>query len=440
MKQYDLVVIGFGKAGKTLAKSAAQQGQRVAVIEKSKKMYGGTCINIGCIPSKTLIHESQSKQTFNEAMMRKQTVVEQLNQKNYYLLADEPNIDVLDYTAQFKSNEEIVLLDESQNEIDSVTAPHIVINTGATSIIPDIEGLATSARVYNSTDIMTLSEKPQRLVIVGAGYIALEFASMFAEFGTEVTVLERSNQFLAKEDEEVAEMIQTDLEAKGIQFVFEAETTRIQDDASQTTVHTTQGNFEADAVLVATGRKPNTNLGLESTDIQLGDYGEIKVNAQLQTTVPHIYAVGDVKGGMQFTYISLDDYRIVKSQLWGNGERTTENRGIVPYTVFITPPLSRVGFTAKEAEQQGYTISENKLAVKAIPRHKINNDDRGLFKVVINQDDETILGATLYGAHSEELINLIKLAIDQGMSYTTLRDQIFTHPTMAESLNDLFNL
>ncbi|MBI5975728.1 hypothiocyanous acid reductase MerA [Staphylococcus canis] len=440
MKQYDIVIIGFGKGGKTLAKVAAQQGKRVAVIEKSQKMYGGTCINIGCIPSKTLVHDADRDQSFTDAMARKQTVVSQLNDKNYHNLADESTVDVLDYKAQFKNNQEVALVDASNQEVDTVTAPHIIINTGATPVIPKIEGIDTASRVYDSTGIMELSEQPEHLVIVGGGYIALEFASMFAEFGTKVTVLERSERILAREDQDIAREIQADLEAKGIQFVFEAETQSVKDQDHTTAVETTQGTFEADAVLLATGRKPNTDLALENTDIELGDRGEIKVNAQLQTSVPHIYAIGDVKGGMQFTYISLDDFRIIKSQLFGDGQRTTDNRGHVPYTVFITPSLARVGLTAADAQSKGYDIVENQVPVKTMPRHKINNDTRGLFKVVINKKDGTILGASLYGAQVEELINIVKLAMDQNLSYTVLRDQIYTHPTMAESFNDLFNV
>ena len=193
-------------------------------------------------------------------------------------------------------------------------------------------------------------------------------------------------------------------------------------------------------MLLAIGRQPNTELGLDHTDIELGSRGEIQVNERLQTTVDHIYAVGDVKGGLQFTYISLDDFRIVRDQLFNDGTRTTENRGEVPYTVFIDPPLSRVGLTAKEAEDQGYDIKEGKILVSQIPRHKINNDPRGMFKAVVDRNTNRILGATLYGVESEEIINLIKLAIDQHISYEVLRDNIYTHPTMIESLNDLFNI
>ncbi len=440
MKQFDLLIIGFGKGGKTLAKFAAGQGKSVAVVEKSKKMYGGTCINIGCIPSKTLVHEGLEHGSFDEAFSRKSDVVNALNSKNYHNLADDNNISVLDYKAVFMSNKEIDLLDEDDQIQETITATDIVINTGANPVIPSIDGVETSQHLYDSTGIMALTTQPKQLVIVGGGYIALEFASMFANFGTQVTILEKHDDIMPKEDKEIVSEVKKDLENKGVNLVLNADTERFEDTTSGTIVHTTKGNYEADAVLLATGRKPNVDFGLENTDIKIGERGEIKVDKHLQTDVPHIYALGDVKGGMQFTYISLDDFRIVKDQLFGNGERTTENRGVVPYTVFIDPPLSRVGLTAGEAKTQGYQILENAVPVNTIPRHKVNNDTRGLFKSVVNKETNEILGATLYGLQSEEIINLIKLAIDQRLPFEVLKENIYTHPTMAESFNDLFNM
>ncbi|MGK9043901.1 hypothiocyanous acid reductase MerA [Mammaliicoccus vitulinus] len=439
MKKYDLLILGFGKGGKTLAKVASSHGKNVAIVEKSQKMYGGTCINIGCIPSKTLVHEGLESGSFNQAFHRKEEVVSALNKKNYHNLADDENITVLDYKAVFKSNTEVELIDDQGEFVDTLTADDIVINTGATPVIPDIIGIDESKYLYDSTGIMNLSVQPKRLTIVGGGYISLEFASMFANFGTEVTVLEASDKLMAREDEEIVAHAVKDLEDKGVKFELGALTSEFEDKDGHTVVKTNKGDFETDAVLLAIGRKPNTDLNLENTDIMLGERGEIKVNNHLETAVKHIYAIGDVKGGMQFTYISLDDFRIVKDKLFGKGERTTENRGAVPYTVFIDPPLSRVGLTAREAKEQGYEIKEGKIPVINIPRHKINNDSRGLFKVVIDAKTNEILGATLYGLQSEETINIIKLAIDQKIEYTVLRDNIYTHPTMIESFNDLFN-
>ncbi|WP_438309146.1 hypothiocyanous acid reductase MerA [Staphylococcus pseudintermedius] len=441
MNQYDLIVVGFGKAGKTLAKFAAQQGKRVAVIEKSAEMYGGTCINIGCIPSKVLVHDGIEAASFNDAMQRKRDVVNALNSKNYHNLADEETVDVINMTASFKSAHAIDLLNAQGEAVQTIEGKNIVINTGAKSVIPNIKGIDTSQRVYDLKAIMDLTQQPKRLVIVGGGYIALEFASIFANFGTTVTVLERSDQILKREDAVIAQQVTEDLTQKGIQFIYNAETEAIEDEADVTKVVTNQGTFEADAILVATGRKPNTEgLNLEAAGVQLGQRGEIIVNDKLQTSVDHIYAVGDVHGGLQFTYISLDDFRIVKSQLFGDGKRTLAQRGVVPYTMFIDPPMARVGMTATEAREKGYDILENQVAVNTMPRHKINNDTRGLFKAVVDAKSGQVLGATLYGQQSEELINIVKLAIDQQLPYAVLRDNIYTHPTMAESFNDLFNV
>ncbi|UXU55160.1 FAD-dependent oxidoreductase [Staphylococcus agnetis] len=437
MKTYDFVVIGFGKAGKTFAKTAASKGKKVAVIEQSPKMYGGTCINIGCIPSKTLIQASKTL-PFTEAMTRKAEVVQVLNQKNYLNLADDPHIDVYDGKATFQSEHEVRI--EGMTAETTIRGDVIIINTGATPVIPEIDGIKTSQFVYDSTGVMALPSQPQRLVIIGGGYIALEFASLFASFGTEVTVLERHTHVLVNEDDAIAKEVIQDLENKGVRIETSVEVERISDTAQEAVIETSNGAFHADAILVATGRTPNTDIGLENVGIALGDKGEIKVNAHLQTAVPHIYAVGDVKGGPQFTYVSLDDFRIIHDHVFGTRQRTTENRGEIPYTVFIDPPLSRVGLTATAAQKQGYTIKEGQLPVKQIPRHKINADPRGLFKVVIDANTNLILGASLYGAQSEELINLIHLAMKQGTTYDVLRDMMYTHPTMAESFNDLFKI
>jgi len=440
MKQYDTLIIGFGKAGKTLAKDFAAQGQQIAVVEQDSNMYGGTCINVGCIPSKTLLHESTEQHSFSETMTRKKDVVAALNKKNFNNLDSDDNIDVYTYKAQFKDNETVILLDESNETVETLQAKNIVINTGNRSNIPDIEGIKSTENIYDSKGIMELDNLPEQLVIIGAGYIALEFATIFSNLGSKVKIINSQKHVLITEDRDVASSIYEEFLNRGIAFIDEAEVTAFSTEDNRPKVHTTQGDIKGDAVLLATGRVPNTDLALENTDIQLGDKGEIKVNEFLQTTVDHIYAVGDVKGGAQFTYISLDDYRIVKDHLTGSQQRSTKNRGHVPYTVFLDPPLARIGFTASKAKKEGHHIKEGKIEVKNIPRHKVNNDDRGLFKVVVDADSDLILGASLFGKESEEIINLIKLAMDQDIPYTTLRDNIYTHPTMVESFNDLFNI
>ncbi len=396
--------------------------------------------NHGCIPSKVLVHDGIDGTDFDTAFSRKKDVVSALNKKNYDNLANDSNIEVFNYKAQFKSNTEVNLVNEDGSIAKTLTADKIVINTGAKSNIPPIKGIDIAQNLYDSRGLLNISYQPKHLVIIGGGYIALEFASMFANFGSKVTVIEYGAQIMPREDQNVVAHAIKDLEDKGITFITNADTLEFKNENNQSTIVTSKGNFSADAVLLATGRIPNTDLALENTDIELGERGEIKVNDHLRTSVEHIYAVGDVKGGLQFTYISLDDFRILKSTLYGDQSRTTLNRGTIPYTVFIDPPFSRVGLTAKEAQSQGYNYIENTLLVAQIPRHKINNDARGIFKVVINKDTDLILGATLYGKESEEIINLIKLAIDQHIPYQVLRDTIYTHPTIVESFNDLFNI
>lgn len=299
-----------------------------------------------------------------------------------------------------------------------------------------IPGLAESNAILDSTAAMDQKEMPEKLVIIGAGYIGLEFASMFAKYGSKVTLLDLHEQFLPREDDDIASEIKKDMENSGVTFELGVKINRVDD---QTVYYEKDGHsYEAvaDRILVATGRKPNTeNLGLENTGIQLTDRGAIKVDDHLQTTVPNIWAIGDVKGGLQFTYISLDDFRIIKDQLFGSGKRSLSDRINVPYSVFVTPSLSRVGLSEKEAKAQGINYELKKLPVAAIPKAK---DPRGLFKALIDPETGLILGVTLYGAESYELINMISLAMKMKIPAAVLWDQIYTHPTMSESFNDLF--
>ncbi|WP_462421846.1 hypothiocyanous acid reductase MerA [Salinicoccus sp. Marseille-QA3877] len=437
---YDIIIIGFGKAGKTLAGALGNGGKKVALIEKSSKMYGGACINIACIPSKTLIEEAGRGESFKDAMDRKIDVVNGLNKKNYANLADNENVDVYTNTARFKDNKTVEILD-GDNVKEELTAETIVINTGAKSNIPGIEGIDTTKNIFDSEGIMELDHQPDSLVVHGAGYVSLEFISLFTKLGTKVTVIDRSEHVLIKEDKDIGTAVYDDLVEAGVEFVSGTETTKVSNDGDSVLVETDNGKFKADAMLVATGRVPNTgSLSVENAGVTLDDDGAVEVNGNLQTSAENIYAVGDVKGGMQFTYISLDDFRIVYDQLKGDGKRTTENRGAVPYTVFIDPPFSRVGMTASQAKKKGHEVVEGKVPVKEIPRHKVNNDERGVFKAVVDKDTDKVLGASLYGKSSEEIINIVKLAIDHDITATALKNNIYTHPTMAESFNNLFDV
>lgn len=436
------IIIGFGKGGKTLAKFLAQNGEEVLVIEKSNKMYGGTCINIACLPSKRLIIEAANGVSYVDAVNGKNEMTAQLREKNYHMLADEKTVTVLDGEAHFIADHEIEVKLSNGKKVQ-YKGDRIFINTGAVPVMLPIPGLKESKYILDSTQAMDEKKMPKNLTIIGAGYIGLEFASMLAKYGSKVTVLDHNKEFLAREDEDISNAVKKDMEDAGIKFELGADIEKITDETTDAKI-TYQINgktktINADRILVATGRKPNTeNLGLENTAIETTDRGAIKVDDFLRTTVDNVWAIGDVKGGLQFTYISLDDFRIIKDQLFGTGARMVSDRKVIPYSVFISPALSQVGLNEKQANKLGKEYKLFKLPVTAIPKAKVAKDNRGLFKALVDPETEKILGATLYGIESYELINMISLAMKVHLSYTVLRDQIYTHPTMSEAFNDLF--
>ena len=456
MNAFDVIIIGFGKGGKTLAAEFAKRGRKVAIVERSDKMYGGTCINIGCIPTKTLVHQAKiasgmKDATFEErsefyrnAISVKEAVTSALRNKNYHNLADNPNVTVYTGVGSFVSSD-VVSVRTSTEEI-MLTSKQIIINTGAETVIPPIEGVAGNPLVYTSTSIMELTELPRRLVIIGGGYIGLEFASMYASFGSQVTVLESYPELIAREDRDIAASVKETLEKKGIVFRMNAKVQSVNrvEDKAIVTFADSQTNevfvLEADAVLLATGRRPNTkDLNLEVAGVEVDVCGAIIVDEYLKTTNPNIRAVGDVKGGLQFTYISLDDYRIVREDLFGDKERRTGDRNPVSYSVFIDPPLSRIGLNEEEARRQNRDIIVKKLPVMAIPRAKTLGETDGLLKAIIDKNTGKILGCVLFAPDSGEVINTVAVAMKTGQDYTFLRDFIFTHPSMSEALNDLFS-
>lgn len=441
MQEFKNIVIGFGKGGKTLAKNLAAKGESVLVVEKSKKMYGGTCINIACLPSKNLIINAQRGINFEDAVKEKDEMTTVLRNKNYHMVADEETATILDGTAKFIDNHTIEIVLDS-GERTEVKGERIFINTGATPIIPQIKGLKESKYILDSTAAMDQSSLPNELVILGAGYIGMEFASMFARYGAKVTVLDTNEKFLKREDDDISEMLFNDLSQDGIEFNLGAKVVEVKDLSDKVEIiyeiNGKKQTVKADKLLVATGRKPVTEgLGLENTDIELDERGAIKVDDYLRTTAENVWAIGDVKGGPQFTYISLDDFRIIFDQLYGKGKRKVSDRNLVPYSVFITPALSRVGLNEVEAKNKGIEYKLFKLAATSIPKAKVIGNTRGMYKILVDPDTEEILGATIYGEESYEVINLIALAMKAKLPYTMLRDQIYTHPTMSEALNDV---
>ena len=385
MKQYDDIIIGF---------ELARQGHKVAMIERSDKMYGGTCINIGCIPTKTLVHAAKlaphgvswtdQKNYYAQAIRQKEDVVSLLRQKNYDNLTHHPNVTVYTGTGSFTA--------------------------------PDKVEVSLSGR---------------------------EKESLQASFGSQVTVLEGHADLIPREDRDVAGIVKEVLEKKGITFRMNAKVQSIagKEIAVRDAVSGEPFHLEADAILLATGRRPFTEgLNLEAAGVETDERGAVKVNERLQTTNPHVWAIGDVKGGLQFTYISLDDYRIIREDLFGDSARSTADRDPVGYSVFIDPPLSRIGLNEEEALRKSLNVKIGKLPVAGIPRALTLGETEGLFKVVIDADTNKIVGCTLFGPESSEVLNSVAIAMKAGMDYTFLRDFIFTHPSMSEALNDLMNV
>lgn len=452
MKQFDAIIIGFGKGGKTLAGHLAKQGKKVAMIEKSDTMYGGTCINVGCIPSKSLVHSAaesklhinasftEKAEIYKKAIEEKRSLTAKLRKKNYDKLADHPNITVINGEASFLSATAVSV--KMQEAVEELQAANIFINTGSTSVIPDIKGIDNNPSVYYSNTLMDLDKLPEHLVIIGGGYIGLEFASMYANFGSKVTVLQHGGTFLPKEDADIAAAIRSNLEAQGIQFLLNAATQEITTDGTVVVeVNGAETTLPADAILIATGRKANTaGLHLEAAGVELSERGAVKTNEWRQTSAANIFAMGDVVGGLQFTYVSLDDYRIVSNYLDGKMTYGEKDRQHVPYSVFLETPFSRVGLNEREAEKAGYDIKVMKLPAMAIPKAQVLKKPAGLLKAIVDVKTNKILGAMLLCEESYEMINLVKLAMDLQADYTVLKNQMFTHPTMSEALNDLFSM
>ena len=413
------LIIGFGKAGKTLAADLAKHGQQVVLVEQSAQMYGGTCINIGCIPSKKLIVESEQRghnadkaAVFAAAMNAKNTLIPKLRAANFAKLDNLDGVTVLNARAEFLDDRTVKLTDPDGGE-QTLTAERIFINTGAT---------------------------PRRLVIIGGGYIGLEFAFMFHAFGSEITILDGGDRFLPREDRDIAEEMLRVLNNKGIKVLQGVKIEAFRDNTADTSVITSQGEFTTDAVLVGVGRVPNTQgLGLANAGIETDPRGFILVDDHLRVQGKnHIWAMGDVAGSPMFTYISLDDYRIVREQLFGDGKRNRADRTPFPTATFTEPPLAHIGLTETAAQQSGREVKVLKLKADAIPKAKILNQTDGLLKAVVDAHSGEILGVTLFCAEAHEIINLFKMAIDHRIPATYIKNQIFTHPTIAEGLNDLF--
>ncbi|BBX35665.1 pyridine nucleotide-disulfide oxidoreductase [Mycolicibacterium mageritense DSM 44476 = CIP 104973] len=455
----DLLVIGFGKGGKTLAAEMGRRGQRVVLVEESAAMYGGTCINTGCVPTKSMVHWSEQQvaaasgaSAYAGAVASTERLTAGLRAVNLASLASIPSVTVLTGKARFLDPETVEIHTASGTVV--VTASYIVIGTGSTPNIPDLPGLRENPVTVTSAELLRLASRPDQLVVLGGGYIGLEFASMYAGFGSAVTVVEQRPTVLANEDADVANAARALLLERGVAIVTGATVVAVQtimrpDSPPAARVeYLTEGRsatIDADAVLIALGRAPNTaDLGLDLAGIEVTDTGAVVVDDYRRTSQPHIFAVGDVNGGPQFTYVSLDDYRIVLDQLTdAQAPRRASHRDAVPNCLFLTPPLARVGLTETQARTAGYDIrvaASPVVNLATVARARIVGQTAGMMKVVVDAATDRILGTALLCHDAHEIINLVALAMRYGITANALRDEIYTHPSMSECFNQLLGM
>jgi dihydrolipoamide dehydrogenase len=453
-EHYDAIIIGSGQAGKPLATALGQAGWKTALIERA--YIGGTCINYGCTPTKTMfnsarvaylarraadygVHHGEVAVNMREVRERKQRVVDSFRESVLRGIEKTENLTLFWGDARFTGPHEIEIKQNNGSE-RSMTAEKIFINTGCRPAIPRLNGIDT-VPALDSTSIMELDELPGRLLVLGGGYVGLEFGQMFRRFGSEVTIVQRVPQLLQREDPDVAEAVLKVMEEDGIKVLLNTEAVTVQKQGAdiELTVRDAGGEqtLSGTHLLIAVGRKPNTeDLNLSAAGIETDDQGNVKVNHKLKTNLDGVYALGDVHGGPQFTHISYDDFRIIRTNLIEGGNATTDKR-LVPYVVFVDPQLGRIGISETEAKEKKMKFRVAKLPMTNVARAIEMSETRGFMKVIVD-DDSKILGAAVLGVEGGELMAMFEIAMMAGMSYTVLKDAIFAHPTLAESLNNLF--
>ncbi|HXI88982.1 MAG TPA: mercuric reductase [Blastocatellia bacterium] len=454
-KEYDAVVIGSGQGGTPLAKALAKAGWRTAIIER--EYIGGTCINVGCTPTKTMfnsarvaylarrsaeygVHTGPVTVSMSEVRARKQAVVDSFRDGGLRGIEETVGLDLLRGEASFTGPNSIeVRMNDGSKRL--LMAGKIFINTGGRPTTPAVEGL-DSVPVLDSTSIMELDHLPEHLLVMGGGYIGLEFGQMFRRYGSQVTIVHRGDRLLSREDPDVADKIAEILREDGITLLLNSEVARAERAGGliRLTARTPQSEqtLTGSHLLVAVGRTPNTErLNPQTAGVETDQRGFLKVNARLETNVPGVYALGDVNGGPQFTHISYDDFRIIRTNLMEGGNATTSDR-LVPYTVFMDPQLGRVGLTETEARKRRLNIRVAKLPMANVARAIEMSETRGFIKAVVDADTNQILGCAVLGIEGGELMAMFQIAIMGRTPYSVLKEAIFAHPTLAESLNNLF--
>ena len=446
-QQYDAIIIGSGQAGGPLSTALARAGYRTALVEREH--VGGTCINEGCTPTKTMVASARVAYLARRAAdygvktgpveidmirvrQRKRDIVDSFRSSSERRITGTPGVDLLRGEARFVAPKTVRV------DGDELTAERIFINTGARPSRPPIAGL-DSVPSLDSTSIMELDTVPEHLIVLGGGYVGLEFGQMFRRFGSQVTIVQRGPRLLSREDGDVADAVADILRQDGVSVCLETDVLRVEP-GIRVLVRSTAGerSVVGSHLLVAVGRTPNTDmLDLQATGLQPDKQGFLPANDRLETAVPGIYALGDVKGGPAFTHISYDDYRIIKTNLIDGGNATVDDRP-VPYTVFIDPQLGRVGISEEQARASGRNIQVARMPMRRVARAEEVDETRGFMKAVVDGDNQQILGGAILGLEGGELMSMLEIAMYGKLPYSVLRDAIFAHPTLAESFNNLF--
>lgn len=454
-ENFDAIVIGTSQGGRFLPLDLAKAGKRVALVERGP--LGGVCVNTGCTPTKTMVASARLAYQARRgaeygvrtgpvsvdlaAVRERKRAMVAGARDNYTSRLSQDGLHLIEGEARF-TGPHAVQVAVNGGGIRNLSAPVIVIDTGTRPKPLAVNG-SENVRLLDSTSIMELGELPEHLIILGGGYIGLEFGQMFRRFGSEVTIVHTGPRLLTREDDDVSAEVAAVLREEGITVLTSVTPDRVEetdDGRVRLTVLGPNGEekIEGSHLLSAIGRVPNVEaLAPASAGIRLQSTGFIEVDDYLETSVPGVYAMGDVKGGPAFTHLSFDDYRVLHANLVG-GEKVSMLDRIVPYAVFIDPQLGRVGMTERQAREEGRDILIGRLPMSAVVRAIETGETRGFMKAVIDARTHQILGATVLGAEGGEIMSIIQIAMLGKLPYTALADAIFTHPLLAEGLNGLF--